>query len=249
MKKLPLYYFTLILLMYSCYSGNTTYATEQAAYSAADSFNRNYKKPQPKYLLDTDSAKKIVIGIAEVPLSKSQPESTMGNFITDAMLLQAQQLNPKTAIAILNYNSIKKNYLSPGNIAQGHILEMLPFNNKLVLLEISGSLLQEFCNHIAKNKGWPISGISFVIKENKATHILVNGKPINDHLLYLIVIPDYLAYGGNNCDFLIPIKKLRTDIFIRDLLIDHIKHLTSNEQEINATLEQRIVYEKEILHD
>ena len=238
-------YFALSFVLFFFFTGNKINAMQYDLSNLSDTINKKYKKATPLYFIETDSSKNKIIGIAEVPLSKSQPESTMGNFIADAMLARAQQVNSKTEIAILNYNSIKKNYLSPGNIAQGHILEMIPFNNKLVLLEISGSLLQEFCDHIAKNKGWPISGISFVIKNNKATNILVKGKPINKHILYRVAVPDYIAYGGNQCDFLTHLKKTRTDIFIRDLLIEHIEQLTKNGQQIHSEIEQRIIYDHE----
>ena len=243
MLRKSLYYFALNFILFFCFTESKINAMQHDFCNITDTLTKKYKKPIPIYLIETDSAKNTIIGIAAVPLSKSQPESTMGNFITDAMLAKAQQVYPKTVIAILNYNSIKKDYLSPGNITQGHILEMIPFNNKMILIEISGAVLQEFCNHIAKNKGWPISGISFVIKNNEATNIRVNSKPINDHILYLTAVPDYIAYGGNNCDFLESLKKIWTDIFIRDLLIEHIENLSKSGKELNSAIEQRIIYD------
>lgn len=243
MSKHSLYFFAINLVMFSCYSGSKTNAMLNIVDTKMDSAQNTYKKTKPIYLIESDSEKAKVIGVSEVPLSKAQPESTMGNLITDAMLDKARQINPKTAIAIINYKSIRITYLSPGYITLGDILEMIPFDNKMVLLEISGAVLQEFCDHIAKNKGWPISGISFAIKNSKAINILVNGKPINDHVLYLTAVPDFLTYGGNDCEFLRPLKKKWTNIFIRDLLIEQITNLTKLGKKVNPQLEQRITYD------
>lgn len=246
MSNHSLYTFAISLILFSCYSGNKTNAMSNVVDTKMDSAQNTYKKTKPIYLIESDSEKAKVIGVSEAPISKAQPESTMGNLITDAMLEKAQQINSKTAIAILNYNSIKLAYLSPGNITQGDIQEMLPFKNKMILLEIPGTVLQEFCDHIAKNKGWPISGISFAIKDDKAINILVNNKPINDHILYLTAVPNFLTYGGNHCEFLRPLIKKWTDIYIRDLLIEHITNLTKRGKKLHPQIEDRIIYNTKI---
>src|SRR5688500_10423677 len=57
-----------------------------------------------------DSVNKImngVIGIADKDLEKKQPESTLGNFMSDAMLLMAEKkFNTRVDAAFVNYGGI-----------------------------------------------------------------------------------------------------------------------------------------------
>jgi len=194
------------------------------------------------YRFNMDSAMDKVMGISAVPLSKAQPECTMGNFIADAQLAIAKKQNSKTIVSVMNYGGMRIPYLSPGNITKGNIYEMMPFDSKLTLIEIPGSVLIQFCNHIAKYRGWPVSGISFQIKDKKAVRILVAGQPINEHFVYLTAVSDYLANGGDQCDFLIPCKKVTKNIFIRDLLMEYLTDLTEKGEQLHPKIENRVTY-------
>jgi 2',3'-cyclic-nucleotide 2'-phosphodiesterase (5'-nucleotidase family) len=53
----------------------------------------------------------VVIGTHDMPLTKAQPESTLGNFMTDAVLLAAQKIDPKVVAAVVNYGGIRLSYI------------------------------------------------------------------------------------------------------------------------------------------
>lgn len=183
-----------------------------------------------------------VIGYSAVPLSKAQPECTMGNFMTDAQLVIARKTEPGTQVSIMNYGGIRIPYVSPGAITKGKIYEMMPFDNKLTIVEVPGKVLHQLCDLIAAYGGWPVSGITFRIKDKKAENILVAGKPLNDQLIYLTAMSDYIANGGDNCDFLMPCKKSYLNIFVRDMLIEYVTGLQTKGEKLNAQLEKRISY-------
>lgn len=194
------------------------------------------------YKIKMEAEMDVVIGESAVPLTKAQPECTMGNFMADAQLVIAQKYNPKVSISVMNYGGMRIPYLSPGPIKKGDVYSMMPFDNKLAIVQVPGSVLKQFCNHIAKWKGWPISGIRFQIKDNQATDILVNGEEVNDQLIYWVAVSDYIANGGDECSFLISCKKEVKNVFVRDMLIEYIEDLQLKGEHLHPKLEKRITY-------
>ncbi len=143
-----------------------------------------------------------------------------------------------TQVAVVNYDGIRIPYVSPGAITKGKIYEMMPFDNKLTIVEVPGKVLRQLCNLIAAYGGWPVSGLSFEIKDEKAVNILVAGKPVNDQLIYLTAMSDYIANGGDNCDFFTGCKKRYLNIFVRDMLIDYTTGLQAKGEKLNPKLEK-----------
>lgn len=113
------------------------------------------KMLQP-YKRGVDTQMDVVIGTTDIPLTKAQPESTIGNFIADAQLIAALQINPKVDASVANYGGIRLSYLSPGPVTLGRIFELMPFENTLALVEVPGKNLHELCNRMAAAKGWPV---------------------------------------------------------------------------------------------
>lgn len=194
------------------------------------------------YRQHMDSSMNGILGYLEVPMSKAQPESTMGNFMTDAQLAAARRLNPKTQAAVMNYGGIRISYVSPGPLTKGKIFELMPFDNKLVIMEVPGKVLQQFCDHMAAYGGWPVAGLQFYIKDKKATRIYVGGKALNEQMMYTIAVSDYIADGGDQCDFLQGNKRIDYNVFIRDILMDYIAGLQAEGRSLHPQLENRIRY-------
>src|SRR5690606_7274315 len=157
-----------------------------------------------------------VIGYADIPLTKAQPESTLGNFLADAMLAAARGADREVVAAVSNYGSIRVPYIAPGPISRSRLSELMPFNNKLVILDIPGAVLQQLCDVMAARRGWPVSGITFSIKDRQAAYVLVAGVPLNPALVYRVAVNDYMARGGDGCAMLPPLKRLLTGVLVRD---------------------------------
>lgn len=194
------------------------------------------------YKAGVDTQMQVVIGHTDIPLTKAQPESTLGNFVADAQMETAKRIDTKVVGSVVNYGGIRLSYVAPGPLTKGKMYELMPFDNMLTIVEIPGDVLKQFCNHMAKYKGWPISGINYTIKDKEATNITVNGVPVNDHIVYNIALSDYIARGGDNCDFLSPLRKKFTTIFIRDAMIDYVMNLEKEGKPLHPNLEKRIQY-------
>lgn len=194
------------------------------------------------YKKGVDTQMQVVIGHTDIPLTKAQPESTLGNFIADAQLMAARTIDPKVDASIGNYGGIRLSYIEAGPLTRGKMFELMPFDNMLTIVELPGSTLKQFCDHIARSRGWPVSGITFTIKDKQAIDILVNGIPINEHLYYKVATSDYVAKGGDHCDFLSDTQKRYTSIFIRDAMIAYLMRLEQQAKPLHPTIENRITY-------
>ncbi len=189
-----------------------------------------------------DSTMNRVIGYSDIPLSKAQPESSLGNLIADAMLTKAKQLDRSVQVSIINYGAIRLPYIAPGPVTRRMIFEVMPFDSKITVLEVPGSLLQEFCNHMAVYGGWPVSGMSYRIKNKSAVEVRVMGKPVSPQLVYTIATLDYVAGGGDNCSFLKDCKRKDYPVILRDVLIDHIEQEQHVGRKLHPVVENRISY-------
>ncbi|RQO32333.1 hypothetical protein DBR32_01630 [Taibaiella sp. KBW10] len=232
-------------VMAACSSAHYTVATYQPKLItisdtiAPDKSMTAFLQP---YKQKMDSNMNQVIGTSEVSLSKAQPESNMGNFVADAQLEAAQKLNAKVQVSVVNYGGLRIPFIGKGNITKGKIYELMPFDNMVTIVDVPGTILVEFCNHIAKRKGWPVSGLSFTIKNEQAEGILANGAAINPHLIYKVALSDYIANGGDDCDFLKSCKRYPSPVFLRDAIMDKVKAGALAQNSIYATTQNRIIY-------
>ncbi len=204
-----------------------------------DSSILSFLKP---YKSGVDTQMQVVIGRTDMMLTKAQPESSLGNFMADAQLYGARKIDSKVDFSVMNYGGIRLSYIAPGDITRGKMYELMPFDNMLTIIEIPGKNVKEFCDFMAKAKGWPVSGLQFIIKERKAENILVNGKELNENLVYKMAISDYIAKGGDNAEFLSPLRKKYTSVFIRDCMIDYVQNLQAQNKPLHPELENRVSY-------
>lgn len=195
-----------------------------------------------KYADSVNSTMNGVIGTIATSLSKAQPEGALGNFMTDAMLaMTRKKFNQPVDAAFVNYGGIRLTQLPEGPVTTGKIFELMPFDNLVVLLPLKGDLLQTFLDHVASRGGWPVAGLQFTIANNKATHVLIGGKPLNISTTYHIAISDYVANGGDDCTMLKPIPQVNIGYILRDALLEYVKMQTAQGKKIDAKVEGRVI--------
>jgi 2',3'-cyclic-nucleotide 2'-phosphodiesterase (5'-nucleotidase family) len=179
----------------------------------------------------------------EDDLSKKMPESTLGNMMADILRIKtAQYSGLKIDFGVLNYGGIRITSLSKGPLKVLHAYNLMPFDNYLVTLELSGQQVQDLCDSIAAKKGWPVSGISFKIKKDKAMDVAVQGVAIDLKNNYTVALSDYVANGGDGLTFLKSIPNENTGILFRDAIQEYWKEQQASGIKINARIENRIIY-------
>ncbi len=178
-------------------------------------------------------------------LTKAQPESTLGNLVAEAQLAAARQIDPKVVAAVSNYGGLRLPLIAPGPIHRETIYELMPFENTVCIAEMPGSVVQQFCNNMARRKGWPVAGLRFTIEDTLATNIEIGGQPLNPVLVYKVALNDYNAKGGDNCDFLRPLRKKNSTVLIREAILTYLADFEKRGEEYHPTLDGRVRYAHE----
>ena len=171
-----------------------------------------------------------VIGETTGVLSKAVPEGTLGNFATDALLWSANANASEPVQMALTNNGGLRVPIGPGAITVGQMYELMPFENMLTVLVLTGSQVQLLCDQLAGMRGEPIAGFSFRIEAEGdlrvARDILVGGVPLNPDAQYRLATNDYLANGGGTLTPLhSPVAREDLPVLIRDAFIDYVRYL------------------------
>ncbi len=182
-----------------------------------------------------------VLGTLAVDMDKKQPEGLLGDFMADAMLAMAQKYyNTTIDIAFVNYGGIRIGFVKAGDLTKGKIFEMMPFDNIIVLQKVKGTVLKEFLDHIAGRGGWPVAGMSMIIKNGKAENILIGGKPLDLSATYTVANSDYVANGGDNSEMLKSIPQINRGVLLRDALIEYVQGFSKQGKPVTVTVLNRV---------
>lgn len=210
----------------------------------------NYKNTTDKdidkmiapYKSQLDAQMNDVIAINPEEMTKRRPSSVLGNWFSDALLEESSRIyGVDIDMAMQNYGGIRVPALAKGKVTVGNIYELMPFDNKLVILELDGKTTKMLLDRVAEKGGWPVSKtLSLDIQGDKATNIMIKGEPFDIDKTYTVALADYIANGGDNCFFLADSKRTDKDILIRDIIIDHLKSKPKGDREIIQDKTQRI---------
>lgn len=151
------------------------------------------------YRADMQAEVERVIAYAPEQLSEGRPEGALGNLAADAMLYHARQLSDGPVHMALTNNGGLRVPLGPGDITVSKVYELMPFENRMVVLTLSGDEVETLAEQlIARYGGEPIAGFSFAFdpETDAVATIRVNDAPLDRSADYRLVTSDYLADGG-----------------------------------------------------
>ncbi|MDH3493452.1 MAG: 5'-nucleotidase C-terminal domain-containing protein [Acidobacteriota bacterium] len=140
-------------------------------------------------------------------LSNRQKETNIGNFIADSYRSAAE-----ADIGFVNGGSIRADLIyNPGVLTKRDVISILPFNNPIVKIEITGAVLREVLEHgVARSAEdnepgrFPqVSGMSFKFDASRpagsrVTEILVGGNPVDKSNSYTLATSDFLVTRGGD---------------------------------------------------
>jgi 2',3'-cyclic-nucleotide 2'-phosphodiesterase (5'-nucleotidase family) len=178
-------------------------------------------------------------------IEKGQPNGPLNDLLTDALLQQATQRYGKPIdCSHLNFGGIRNN-LPEGNITTGSVFEVMPFDNQLVVLTLTGDMLRQMLDHFASGNKLVIGGLRAAIRDGKTQSItFTNGRTLQPTETYTVAMSDYVADGGDNAVFLKnSIKRENINYLIRDALIDYFRQQGKSGQPLTPTSDGRISLE------
>jgi 5'-nucleotidase / UDP-sugar diphosphatase len=178
-----------------------------------------------------DELKKRVVGKTAVNLDGSKAtvrnrESNLGNLVADAALWSTSRDN--TRIALVNGGGMRAS-IPAGDITMGQVLQALPFGNRLVQFDVTGSeLMAALENGVSTMDADPeksggrflqVAGIKFTVDMTKAAGSRIvdaqvrmadsGFQPVDKGATYRVVSLDYMLGGGDGYTMLKNARNVR----------------------------------------
>jgi len=129
--------------------------------------------------------------------------------------------------------------LAEGPILMRHAYELLPFENFVTVLSLSGEELERLADEIALTTGEPIAGWTMELDGDDAVNVRVGGDPVDPGRIYRLTTVDYLVNGGGNWTVLWEAgADARQDlpVLVRDVFVDYVRERGT----VSPTLDGRI---------
>lgn len=199
-------------------------------------------------------ALEVVIGKLAGDLTKDGiGAGTLGNFVTDAMRAQSSaKLGKPVLLAITNSGGLRKNSIAEGQLRATDIFELLPFENALIEIDLTGEQLLKLLGVVVSGRDAQSGArIKYRLRaENRPELVsvrLLNARgqeiEINPKATYTIVTIDYLLnLASGNYVILQQGKNAKPlGITLRDAVTDYVKAQTVAGRPIKATLDGRFV--------
>ena len=168
-----------------------------------------------------------IIGKSNVSLliSKEGLDSDIGNWMTDVMRKHA-----KTDLAFQNTHGIRS-VMTEGPLTMRDIYQIMPFDNTLVTLKMTGKLIKKLMRDNFRNSysKMQISGMKVKFKTNKNNNptdidIYINSKLVKPNDEFTVVTNNYLTSGGSGGKAFTLSKDLNDTMMpIRNVLIQSIR--------------------------
>ncbi len=175
---------------------------------------------------------------------------SLGNFVADALRARASaKLGQPVLLAITNSGGLRKNEIAAGSISTSDIYELLPFENALVALDLTGEQLLRFLKIVVSHHDAQ-SGARIVYGANGKEDALVTAqlggaaapKEIDPRATYTIVTIDYLVNRGGDYSILKEAMNVRPlGLTMRDAVIDYVKAETAAGRPVKAELDGRFL--------
>lgn len=213
-----------------------------------DSATGNMLRP---YKDSLDKLMNVIIGTTDVAMPKEngKPETLLGNFVSDICLQKILSLDYKSpdvagTLSFFNNGGMRSS-LPKGNITRGNIFELMPFDNELVVITLSGKKTWELIRYAAASGGQPMAGMKLGIHPDRTpATVFISEQAFDSTKTYRVITSDYLANGGDKMDFFKnPIKIQTTGVLIRNAILEHCIQETKQGRTLTAKLDGRFYYE------
>lgn len=198
------------------------------------------------YKFKVDSVMDNVLGTSALAMKGGGIASQ--NWLCDAVMEMMPGITgiKKLDGVIMNKGGIRQS-MPEGNVTEGLIGSMFPFDNRFVVVEVTGSDLLEALRVMATRGGDALSKEFYVeytgSDDNpKITTAKLGGKKIDSKKKYLIGTIDYLANGGDHMDALGKGARPFVDnVPYGEHMKNYIKQLTKSGRVVNATDKARMI--------
>ncbi len=187
------------------------------------------KKSFEEFSTKLDPIMSEVVGKTDIELAHDRSAngvSVLGYLISDII-----RKNVDAQVGIVNSGGIRNN-IPKGEITMGKMYEILPFDNTVVKMTLTGEQLKKVLNNGINNEkiGWvETAGVKVEIDLSKpfgdriADIYLEDGTKVEMDKEYTVATIDFLSTGGDQYDFSNAKDVKDTFIPMRDVVVDYLK--------------------------
>ena len=170
--------------------------------------------------------------------------SSAGNLMADIVFSEANPIfkartGKEIDFVLLNHGGIRA-MISKGDISSRTAYEVMPFENSIVVAELSGASVLEMASFLRDSgRAHPISGLQIILdRKNQIETLKIKGQPIDPSKTYYVATSNYLISGGDQMGFFKDATKVvDTDYLIRNAMIDYFKKVDT----IAPTVDDRFI--------
>jgi len=199
----------------------------------------------------------VVVGKLRGELKKEgMGAGSLGNFVADGMRSQASlKLGQPIDLAVMNGGGLRRNVIGEGELRARDIFELLPFENALVTLELTGEQVMKLLGVVVSGREAQSGArITYIIKADKSAELESaklldkdrHEREIDPKATYRVVTIDYLInVGGARYAILREGKNARPlGVTLRDAIIAYVKSETAAGRDIEPNVDGRFVLDR-----
>jgi 2',3'-cyclic-nucleotide 2'-phosphodiesterase (5'-nucleotidase family) len=173
-------------------------------------------------------------------------QSTLGNLKADmcfemSTTLFKEKTNTAIDFAMFNYGGLRAS-ISAGSVTKAEAFKLMPFENELVVVNITAKKVVALINYFIQNKtAHPLSkNIALLIKEN-TYKLKINDQTFDKNKTYNVLTSDYLQDGGDKMNFFKnPERLTKLNYKVRDAIINYFEKVDT----LKISIDKRIIIEK-----
>jgi 2',3'-cyclic-nucleotide 2'-phosphodiesterase (5'-nucleotidase family) len=193
-----------------------------------------------------------VIGKLDQQLKKEPVGAgTLGNFVTDGIRSFAKtKLTKPIALVIMNAGGLRKNEIAAGDLRAADVFELLPFENALVAIDVTGADLAKLLVAVVRDAQ---SGARIQYKWNDQDRPeFLSGKLVDENgqeqeidpnQIYTVITLDYLLKVGGGAYAVLKEGKNVTplNVTLRDAIMEYVKAETAAGRIVRSRVDGRYV--------
>ncbi|UII75590.1 5'-nucleotidase C-terminal domain-containing protein [Flagellimonas sp. HMM57] len=170
--------------------------------------------------------------------------TSLGNLIADIVLTETKpvfksQTGKNLDFVVINRGGLRS-IISSGNVTARHAYEVMPFENYISVVKLSGSAVRELIGFLTSaEREHPIAGMQIVLdKKGALDSVNINGSPFDESRSYYVATSDYLVQGGAEIGFFKTVDSVaNTDYLLRNAIIDHLRKVDT----LKAIVDDRFI--------